>query len=118
MTNTRKLLATLILSASPILSHAQSDWTGVDKVWHFSSCATISAAVTIATESEVAGISTCLALGALKEAYSINKYGWTDNWQDMFYNALGGYVGAKLGSNFTLAPTQNGGFKLTWKKEL
>jgi uncharacterized protein YfiM (DUF2279 family) len=107
------ILATLMATTA----QAQSDWTGVDKVWHFSSCAAISAAVTTATGSEAKGIGTCIALGAAKELYSINQYGHTDNLQDMVYNTLGGIVGAKLGINFMVVPT-NGGFRVTWRKEL
>lgn len=112
-----KRIAIIIATMLATHAHAQSDWTGVDKVWHFSSCAAISAAVTTATGSEAKGIGTCIALGAAKELYSIDKYGHTDNLQDMVYNTLGGIVGAKLGINFMIAPT-DGGFRITWRKEL
>ena len=91
------IIAALTLAALALPAQAD-EWTGPDKTKHFVLSAGLSAAVTVATKNEWAGVGAALAVGIAKEAYDYrHRDRRTPSIKDLIAGAAGGYVGAKLG---------------------
>lgn len=107
-------LAALALAALTMPAQAD-DWTGPDKTKHFVLSAGLSAAVTVATKNEWAGVGAALAVGVAKEVYDYrHRDRHTPSAKDLIAGVAGGYVGAKLGGLVVIPQRGGGGGVSVW----
>lgn len=110
------LTAALLLAATAQAKCLTNDaWTGKDKAMHAAIGGAIGGGVTLATESETAGIVTGAVVAVAKEVWDTKHVGHTCSLQDAVVTTAGAVVGAKLGGWLILP--QRGGVVVSFAKE-
>lgn len=84
-----------LLTGSP--AHAQDTWTGPDKIKHAAVSAALGAGASLIVESEAQAVGLALLPGLAKELHDARPGGTGFSAKDMAANAIGAYLGVKLG---------------------
>jgi putative lipoprotein len=95
--------ALCLFSSHPVAAHAQDDWLGRDKLWHFSASAGLAGAGYALSSPWLekpglryaAGFSFSLSAGIAKELWDLSGHG-DPSLRDLTWDVLGAAVGATL----------------------
>lgn len=108
--------ATILLAANAQAKCVTNEaWIGKDKAMHAAIGAAIGGGVTVAAESETAGIVAGTVVAFAKEAWDVKRAGHTCSLQDALVTTAGAVIGAKLGG-LVIVP-QRGGAVVGFAKE-